>query len=65
MKHVKNVLLAMFLILPFSLYSALTIAADSQDQKNAGIIQPIQRMCKVWPYQFILPNLYYSMCRGY
>ncbi|HGG5172627.1 TPA: PagK family vesicle-borne virulence factor, partial [Salmonella enterica subsp. enterica serovar Thompson] len=56
MKHVKNVLLAMFLILPFSLYSALTIAADSQDQKNAGIIQPIPRMCTVWPSQFILPD---------
>ncbi|EHL9440462.1 phage virulence factor, partial [Salmonella enterica subsp. enterica serovar Newport] len=29
MKHVKNVFLAMVLILPSSLYSALTIAADS------------------------------------
>ncbi|HFW5827481.1 TPA: PagK family vesicle-borne virulence factor [Salmonella enterica subsp. enterica serovar Enteritidis] len=41
------------------------MAADSQDQKNAGIIQPIPRMCTVWPSQFILPDLYYSMCRGY
>ncbi|EKA6474170.1 phage virulence factor, partial [Salmonella enterica] len=29
MKHVKSVFLAMVLILPPSLYSALTIAADS------------------------------------
>ncbi|EAM3976840.1 phage virulence factor, partial [Salmonella enterica subsp. enterica serovar Enteritidis] len=28
-KHVKSVFLAMILILPSSLYSALTIAADS------------------------------------
>ncbi|EAR7607486.1 phage virulence factor, partial [Salmonella enterica subsp. enterica serovar Anatum] len=28
MKHVKSVFLAMVLILPSSLYSALTIAAD-------------------------------------
>lgn len=33
-KHVKSVFLAMVLILPSSLYSALTIAADSQDHKK-------------------------------
>lgn len=34
MKHVKSVFLAMVLILPSSLYPALTIAADSQDHKK-------------------------------
>ncbi|EAN5240372.1 PagK family vesicle-borne virulence factor, partial [Salmonella enterica] len=39
MKHVKSVFLAMILILPSSLYSALTIAADSQDHKKEETIK--------------------------
>lgn len=39
MKHVKSVFLAMVLILPSSLYSALTIAADSQDHKKEETIK--------------------------
>lgn len=39
MKHVKSVFLAMVLILPSSLYPALTIAADSQDHKKEETIK--------------------------
>ncbi|EAR1692507.1 phage virulence factor PagK family protein, partial [Salmonella enterica] len=49
MKHVKSVFLAMALILPSSLYSALTIAADSQDHKKEETIKPMpQKWCELW-----------------
>ncbi|EBI4440493.1 phage virulence factor, partial [Salmonella enterica] len=50
MKHVKSVFLAMVLILPSSLYPALTIAADSQDHKKEETIKPMpQKWCNLWP----------------
>ncbi|KAA0431921.1 phage virulence factor [Salmonella enterica subsp. enterica serovar Typhimurium] len=65
-KHVKSVFLAMILILPSSLYSALTIAADSQDQQKAETIKPIPpKMCSLWPADVPFPEDWFKMCRGY
>ncbi|EFA3264944.1 phage virulence factor [Salmonella enterica] len=66
MKHVKNVFLAMVLILPSSLYSALTIAANSQDHKKEETINPMpQKWCELWRADMPLPPDFFKMCRGY
>ncbi|ECS1498889.1 phage virulence factor, partial [Salmonella enterica] len=52
--------------LPSSLYSALTIAADSQDQQKAETIKPIPpKMCSLWPADVLFPEDWFKMCRGY
>ncbi|ENQ1595584.1 phage virulence factor PagK family protein [Salmonella enterica] len=66
MKHIKSVFLAMALILPSSLYSALTIAADSQDHKKEETIKPMpQKWCELWRADMPLPPDFFKMCRGY
>ncbi|EAB8568056.1 phage virulence factor [Salmonella enterica subsp. enterica serovar Newport] len=66
MKHVKSVFLAMILILPSSLYSDLTIAADSQDNKKEETIKPMpQKWCNLWPAGIPFPEDWFKMCRGY
>ncbi|MBJ3509181.1 phage virulence factor PagK family protein [Salmonella enterica subsp. enterica serovar Meleagridis] len=66
MKHVKSVFLAMILILPSSLYSALTIAADSQDHKKEEKIKTMsRRWCILWPAAIPVPEDWFKMCRGY
>ncbi|WP_201084565.1 PagK family vesicle-borne virulence factor [Salmonella enterica] len=63
MKHVKSVFLAMVLILPPSLYSALTIAADSQYHKKEEKIKPIpQKWCKLWPAGIPFPGDWFKIC---
>ncbi|MBF3317278.1 phage virulence factor PagK family protein [Leptospira borgpetersenii serovar Hardjo-bovis] len=65
-KHVKSVFLAMILILPSSLYSALTIAEDSQDHKKEETITPMPlRWCNLWPPVIPFPADWFNMCSGY
>ncbi|EBS8291228.1 phage virulence factor, partial [Salmonella enterica] len=53
-------------ILPSSLYSALTIAADSQDHKKEETIKPMpQKWCELWRADMPLPPDFFKMCRGY
>ncbi|EAB2741936.1 TPA: phage virulence factor PagK family protein, partial [Salmonella enterica subsp. enterica serovar Typhimurium] len=61
-----SVFLAMVLILPSSLYPALTIAADSQDHKKEETIKPMpQKWCNLWPAGIPFPEDWFKMCRGY
>ncbi|EDB3416212.1 PagK family vesicle-borne virulence factor [Salmonella enterica] len=66
MKHVKSVFLAMVLILPPSLYSALTIAADSQEVEKAQTIKPAPpKWCDIWPGGVPMLSDWFKICRGY
>ncbi|EAC0960101.1 phage virulence factor [Salmonella enterica subsp. enterica] len=66
MKHVKSVFLAMVLILPSSLYPALTIAADSQDHKKEETIKPMpQKWCNLWLAGIPFPEDWFKTCIGY
>ncbi|EEA7784264.1 phage virulence factor [Salmonella enterica subsp. enterica] len=66
MKHVKSVFLAMVLILPPSLYSALTIAADSQYHKKEEKINTMsRRWCTLWPAAIPVPEDWFEICGVY
>lgn len=66
MKHAKSIFLVVVLALTTSLFSALTIAADSQNQEKEKTIKPIpSKWCDLWPSGVPMPSDWFKICRGY
>lgn len=66
MKHAKNIFLVAILASSASLYSALTVAADSQNKETekAETIKPIpSKWCSLWPSGVPLPFDFFKICR--
>lgn len=66
MKNVKSIFLVIVLALTTSLYSALSIAADSQYQEKAETIKPIpSKWCDLWPSDVPMPSDWFKICNAH
>ncbi|ECX2002021.1 phage virulence factor PagK family protein [Citrobacter braakii] len=66
MKHVKSILFVVVFALTTSLYSTLTIAADTQNQEKAETIKPIpSKWCNLWPSDVPMPSDWFKICKVY